>query len=453
VVFGHCSPTKPNVNNAGMTARTRSDTYYLTSRMDYALTSVTLTSVTGHINDKHVNRQDSDGEPEAIGDAIDDPARYTQISEEFRVASNKSGGLDLGGKLDWVLGGYFSSFRYEDSQNLNILGTLLSNNQRGTSRSYALFGHAIYNLTDRLSFSFGARQTWDHKTHNYISTGETMRYVDAPASWNNFSIEAGAQYKFGPNRLVYFRYGQGYRGGGFQGLPSPGGTGGTYSPETVDTFELGLKADWFDQHLRVNLAVFDSAYSGLQRNVLKSLPIAPFFQQVIQNAASARTKGVELEITAVPLPGLTLDGTLGYIDPKFKDFIAAIIPNQPPTDNSDFPFPFTSKWTAKLGAAYAFSLPGGLGFGTANVDWNYRSSFSAANLPYPAAQVDGFGLLNASFRFEDPTRRYSLTLYGRNITNKIWRTQVLTVPGQLAPFFITQASKPVVYGATLGFKF
>jgi len=452
-VFGHCTPTGPNINNAGMTAGTSSNTYYLTSQMDYALAAVTLTSVTGYINDKHVNRQDSDGEPEAVGDAIDDPAHYTQISEEFRIASTRGGGLDLGGKLDWVVGGYFSSFRYEDSQNLNILGSILSNNQRGTSRSYALFGHATYGVTDRLSLSLGVRQTWDHKTHNYISTAETTRYVDTPASWKNFSVEAGAQYKLGANRLVYFRYGQGYRGGGFQGLPSPGGTGGTYNPETVETFELGLKADWFDQHLRVNLALFDSAYHGLQRNVLKSLPIAPFFQQIIQNAASARTKGVELEVTAVPLPGLTLNGTLGYIDPRFKDFVAAIIPGQPPTDNSGFPFPFTSKWTTKLGATYSFSLPGRLGFSTFNVDWNYRSSFSAANLPYPAAQVDGFGLLNASLRFEDPSRRYSLTLYGRNITNKIWRTQVLTVPGQVAPFFITQASKPVVYGATLGFKF
>ena len=133
--------------------------------------------------------------------------------------------------------------------------------------------------------SAGGRETWDRKTHNYVSTGETTRFFDTPATWNNFSADAGAQYKLSSNQLVYLRFGQGYRGGGFQGLPSPGGTGGTYNPETVNTFRNWVKADFLDEHLRVNVATYDSSYHDLQQNVIKSLPIAPFYEQVISQCS------------------------------------------------------------------------------------------------------------------------------------------------------------------------
>jgi iron complex outermembrane receptor protein len=451
-VFGFCTPTQPNTNSADLTGATRSDTVYVTSQMDYSLTPVTLTSLTGYIHNHHVNVSDSDAVELPLLGSPDNPAHYSQVSEEVRLASNKSGGLDLNGRLDWLFGGYFSNFRYEDTEGFNILGTVLGNNQQGTSRSEALFGHAIYKITDAWSVSAGGRETWDRKTHNYVSTGETIRYFDTPAAWNNFSVDTGTQYQISPHELVYFRFGQGYRGGGFQGLPSPGGTGGTYNPETVNTYEIGLKADFLEQRLRVNAAAYDSTYHDLQQNVLKSLPIAPFFQQIIGNAASAKTRGAELEITAVPMERLTLHASLGYIDAKYEDFIASIIPG-PPTDNSLFPFPYTSKWTSSLGESLRMPLPNNLGSAALNASWDYRSAYSAANLPYPAAQVGGFGLLDASLKLNDDSGRYSLTFYGQNITNHQWLTSILTVPGQVAPFFITLDSKPAVYGVTFDAKF
>jgi iron complex outermembrane receptor protein len=451
-VFGFCTPTQPNTNSADLTGATRSDTVYVTSQMDYALTPVTLTSLTGYIHDHHVNVSDSDAVQLPLLGSPDNPAHYSQVSEEVRLASNKSGGLDLNGRLDWLFGGYFSNFRYEDTEGFNILGTILGNNQQGTSRSEALFGHAIYKITDAWSVSAGGRETWDRKTHNYVSTGETIRYFDTPATWNNFSVDMGTQYQISPHELVYFRFGQGYRGGGFQGLPSPGGTGSTYNPETVNTYEIGLKADFLERRLRVNAATYDSTYHDLQQNVLKSLPTAPFFQQIIGNAASAKTRGAELEITAVPLERLTLHASLGYIDAKYQDFVASIIPG-PPTDNSHFPFPYTSKWTSSLGESLRVPLPNNLGSAAFNASWDYRSAYSAANLPYPAAQVGGFGLLDASLKVTDNSSRYSLTFYGQNITNHQWLTSILTVPGQLAPFFITLDSKPAVYGVTFDAKF
>ena len=61
--------------------------------------------------------------------------------------------------------------------------------------------------------------------------------------------------------------------------------------------------------------------------------------------------------------------------------------------------------------------------------------------------------MDASLKLTDNSGRYSLTLYGQNITNHQWLTSILTVPGQVAPFFITLDSKPAVYGVTFDAKF
>ena len=56
-------------------------------------------------------------------------------------------------------------------------------------------------------------------------------------------------------------------------------------------------------------------------------------------------------------------------------------------------------------------------------------------------------------KLTDNSDRYSLTFYGDNITNHQWLTWVLTVPDQVAPFFITLDGKPVLYGVTFGARF
>ena len=126
-----------------------------------------------------------------------------------------------------------------------------------------------------------------------------------------------------------------------------------------------------------------------------------------------RPEALNSEITAIPLHALTVNATVGYIDAKYQNFVAPIIAG-PPTDNNDFPFPYTSKWTTSLGESYRVALPSNIGSIEFNADWDYRSDYSAvANLPYPAARVEGFGLLDAAMKFTDNSGRYSLTLYGQ----------------------------------------
>src|SRR5690606_18918841 len=124
--------------------------------------------------------------------------------------------------------------------------------------------------------------------------------------------------------MIYFRYAEGYRNGGYQGLPA-NNVQVPYNPEEVKTYELGAKADFLDRRLRTNLTIFQSDYKGLQRTTIASIPIAPFFGQYITNAANARVRGVELEATIVPVDAFTISMSATYLQPKYKDYVAAII--------------------------------------------------------------------------------------------------------------------------------
>lgn len=452
-VFGHCTPSRPFTTSTGYNDAPTGSDRQISSQMTWHTTPVTFTSVTGYKRYQQTNRADVDGQPEPILSAIQ-PFRYKQFSEEFRISSAKGGGLTFGDRLDWVIGGFYSNFDYDQSQVLTIFGSDLASDQKGRTKSYALFGHAVFDVTDEWNVTVGARKSWDHKTHRYNNVGDPTLYIDTPLNFSNFSFEAGTQYKFASDKQVYFRFAEGYRAGGYQGLPPVSGQQAPYRPETVKTYEFGAKADFFDHHIRANISVFQSDYSDLQRTIVRSLPQAPFFGQFIQNAANARVRGVELEATFVPTDSFTISTNVGFLDPQYKGYVAALLPGVV-TDNDNFPFPFASRWNVKVAPQYRTELPGGIKT-TVSADATYSSPYYTAEIPYPIARVRELMLVNASLRFEDPSSRYSLTVYGHNLTNRHYLAVATTTPtpaGGTALFALGVDALPITYGVTIGAKF
>lgn len=257
--------------------------------------------------------------------------------------------------------------------------------------------------------------------------------------------------KFTPGKQVYFRYAERYRAGGFQGLPSPGGAQAPYRPETVKTYEIGFKGDFLDNRLRTNISAFISRYSNLQRTVIGSLPVAPFYTQIIRNAANATVKGIEFEATAVPVDNLTIQTSVTYLDSQYKNYVASFIPGLPATDNDHFPFPYSSKWTAKFSPQYVVDM--GASRLTFSGTAAYASRYYVAGIPYPAARVRSLVDVSARARLELEDGKYAITLYGENLTNNHFIENFTTPPGGSALYFAGQDHKPVTYGIILGAKF
>lgn len=459
VVFGYCQPTERFTTNAGYRTQNVSDDRQISSQIIWHLKPVTLTAVTGFKTLNEVNSSDVDGSPAQIIDAERNPLAYQQFSQEVRISSAKGGGLDLGGHLDWVIGGFYSNYRYTNSQHLRIFvgapgSFLLDSFQKGRTKSKAVFGHFVFNVTDKFNVSFGGRQSWDSKTHEFANVGDPTYIVDAPISFKNFSKEAGAQYKFTPNQNVYFRYAEGYRNGGYQGLPA-GNIQRPYDAETVKTYEVGFKGDFFDHHLRTNLSLFQSDYKNLQRTAILPLTIPPFYGQFISNAASARVRGIEFESTIVPTAALTIAMSATYLDPKYKNYEVSLIAGEPAQNRDSFPFPYASKYTAKLAPQYVLDLSSGATI-TFGADATYSSTYYSGEVPYPSARIAPMVIVNGSIKYEEPNGKYYVTIYGQNLTNKYYLenyTTQPTAPGSASFFSIGADHKPITYGATVGVKF
>ena len=414
--------------DSNFTSRPRSDFALVSSNMSWRLEPVTLTSVSGYLNYWQVDNSDDPGTPYVALNAYSDRTRYDEESEEFRISSNKGGGWDFDGKLDWVVGGYYSNFNYGFTNDLGI-GVLAgfalpvgvvntAQSENGQTESKALFGHFIYNFTDQWTGTFGVRQSWDDKTHNFQAGTGPYRY-DIPAAWHNTSFEVGTAYQFDPDRMAYVRFAQGYQSGGFAGFA----IGNEFNPELNDAYEIGAKTDWLDKRLRVNLDFFINELSQLQVESALAIPTPPGFLQETLNAGSATVEGWEAQIVAIPIENLTTHLNVGYLHTKFNQNNSTTCSNTPfATDCSGLPFAMAPKWTFNLGGDYVQDLPEGWGSLIFTADWIYRSSLYTSDPVYPSSLQNGYGLVNAAVTYQDPTDKYSIEFYGSNILDRHYKS-------------------------------
>lgn len=401
----------------------------VTGRIEWSLGGAKLTSLTGYRYYFNRNSVDLDHTPEPVLAVINSVTQLNQVSEEFRISSEEGGGLDFGGKFQWIVGGYLGRSVSTMDQPLLAFGGGSSQNQKVVRNSKALFAHADIKPIDQLSITGGVRHSWDKVRHDYnLSTaGFDVKPTDATseASFENTSIEAGAQFEFASNKMIYYRYAEGYRSGGFVGFPGSAEAANTpFRPETSSSHEVGLKTRWLDGALTVNLTAFQTKFKDMQRDVVSKGPNGGFVQ-VTANAASAETKGIEADMTIRPVHGLSINMNGGYLKAKYTSFISADQVTGAPIDLSNNPITYAPKWTAAASIDYEHDLAQPvLMFDKvfANANGNYRSTFVfdpvTTSLTSP-----GYAVIDASVGFEGGSGpRYRVTFYVDNIANNKYAT-------------------------------
>jgi iron complex outermembrane receptor protein len=185
--------------------------------------------------------------------------------------------------------------------------------------------------------------TWDKKNgedNSIPGTPLPFTYKNHRATFN-----VGANYKPWDGVMTYIKYSTGFISGGFLATRA-------YNPEIAKSWEGGLKADWFDNRLRTNLAVFYTDYTQLQQTSSGILFGVPQAQQIIFNSGNARAKGFELEMTAVPVDRLTFTAGIGFTDFRFlfldPRLNSSINLRQ---NNTQYPV-YRPKWTVDLSGQY-----------------------------------------------------------------------------------------------------
>lgn len=399
------NPNEPGFNDV--------DVYFGMVEANLKIGPGTLTSITGYRNVASNNLYDADGFPLTSFHQLVINKQH-QWSSELRYAA------DLTNWLSGTVGAYYfdQSFDYRERRNLSGASPVLAAAATLSNSSYAFFGEVDIKPVERFTITVGGRYTHESKTPTSARFGACTADFSACTSQsapafksNNFSPKVGVAFQATPDLLLFGSYTKGFRSGGYSLRGTP--LGAPYEPETVESYEGGLKSEFLDRRLRVNLTGYYSKFKNLQRTVLGADPILGVVQSVF-NAADAHIEGLEAEVVAKPVSELTLAASYGYTHAKYQRFQGFANPSslkfvRIPENTASF----TADWERKLASGGKILAHGG-------VSYTGRFFFNDANTP--TLEQKGFALVDASLSYKTASN-LTVTLYSRNLLDQqysIW---------------------------------
>lgn len=462
----------------------------LTGIIDWTVGDFTLTSITGWMSTDDWIASDFDQTEVPFFPTFRDQV-HDQFSQELRLQSNFLGKDGFLGNLDVVLGLYYFTQEHELVQSFPTLGNPSSADyahQDGDSK--AAFGQVIYAVTPDLNLTFGIRYTEEEKdfernpgtlfgtqivasdpdsTPSISEMSQTPMTVNGDLDSDNTSIKLGVDYHLNDRVMLFATYSEGYKAGEFGARAASNFTAGPTDDETSESYEIGMKSDWFDQRLRFNATAFWTDYENLQFGVFIPNPNNPTGQETAaQNIGESTNKGMEIEITALPLPNLTLTASIGLLDAEYDEFCAdldgpgpqassdcggAVVPLGDGTylvdeDQTSLDMSRAPEEQYFLSANY--DLPTRIGTFFVYGSGNYESSYFTDGVRnHPAAETGDFWLWDASAGWRSQDERWRIQAWCKNCSDETY-TAGLT---QTAQFFNQHFyGWPRTYGLTLAYQ-
>ncbi|HWH22453.1 MAG TPA: TonB-dependent receptor, partial [Allosphingosinicella sp.] len=372
-----------------------------------ATADVTLKSITAYRDGDTDTIIDFDNGPEP---RLDVPAFYEddQLTQEFQLLYESDFVQGVAGVfyLDGHAAGAFDTVL--GALNLSILTSGSTD-----TKSIGGFTDLSFTLTEQLRLSVGGRYTRDKRTGTVFRrnfTGiRTPQFGNSAAvpglirtnytntrTENQFTPRVSVSYL--PNRdlTFYASYSKGYKSGGFDMRGDfflfPETVEG-YDPETVDAYEMGMKAYAAGGNLFFSLAGFYSDYKDQQ--ITTQYPMPSGIASVFENAGDSRIKGLEAEMRATITDNFSMTAMLGLIDADFKRYLAFNPTLMQRVDVADQRvFQNTPKLTFGLTPTFSKDLAGGRLSFTPSI--SHRSAYSQFEIPNALLDEDGYTLVDAS---------------------------------------------------------
>jgi iron complex outermembrane receptor protein len=465
---GQCSaPDKYYSANNSVPDMSNMDTYSGNLTMNWRNTPLgDLTSITAYKKFKLTEYTDQDGTPDFKNDTYR-RTRGWQFSQELRTA------IDLSDSVNLLIGGFYLKNHYDHIQAYRLQfaapGLLQINLQDQDNYSISGFAQGYWQATDRLKFQAGVRYSHERTVStpslitsigdpagsNYTGEGNTVIgsfVTGGRESWNNVGWKVGADYELGDRQLVYGSWTRGFKSGGFTarvGVPADGAN--PYDPETVDTFEVGLKADFLDRKLRTNLALFYTNYRDMQVAQIYFDSATSTQGNRILNAGKSEIKGFEFETIAMPVEGMTLRASLAYLDAKYKSFLYTDAVSGNTLDLKGYRLQNAPKWSGTVGANFVIPLGGSGAELVSDVSYSYTSSkYYTAILDTPRSRIQPTHLVDASLTYNPAGKQWSIGLWAKNLLDSRYLSTVYDSPGYGG---IAGYAPPRQFGASASYSF
>jgi len=442
--FGNTPPTDFWSGSSDADKQLDIDSLGVQGKLRWQGESFSITSISGFQDLDRLTGEDTDTSPVNFVHLDNNVASET-FTQEIQIAGERE-------NLDWIIGGYYLNETINQDAPLDIgrdfraliesldpatggfdpdgvtigIPTLFyraTNEQK--SETIAFFANVDYDFSDKWGVSGGLRYTNDKKSWDgFIALEEFGMIIplNDPAnpnvtadghfiddiSDNNMAWKLGLNFRPSEGTLLYGNVSTGFKSGGYNGgFIFSSDEQRPYDPETITAFEVGLKTD-IGQNTRLNLAAFYNDYSDIQVYTIFQptgglLPVS-----VLDNAANAKTKGIEFELVTRPAKGLDLMVSGAFLDAQF------------PSDDVNYAnnrFTQAPKLSLNGLGRYEFSVSDTL-MSSIQVDTSYQSRTFFTTDNNPAMSQDAYWLVNAYVSVFSDDAGWELGVYAKNLFAK-----------------------------------
>jgi iron complex outermembrane receptor protein len=461
-IFDERWATAPDRSGATGSNSDNYDVWGVSGTIVYSLSdTISLKSITAYRSVKGFAGRDADGSPFPVVDTIsrDD---NSQFSEEIQL-----NGSSFDDRFKWTLGFYYIRENLENRVTALLWDGLLESSvnidfnarSRGKLKgtSLAVFGQGTFDVTDRLHLTVGGRYNKEKKDFNnrwfFVEQPRefTCPGIDVNGNLDNckstdnvFTPMASIGFDVTRDILLYASYSEGFKAGGWTPRLFSQQSLKRFRPEKLKAYEAGFKSTLFDRRLVLNAAIFQSDYSDLQlTSVLADSQGSP--QPVVENAGSARIRGIEIEATARIGTGTTIQAGLGHLDAEYIRLdpgvsfpLSAKLPDTPPltlTGSIEQVVPLPNNATIAV---------------RADASYKGKTYKDPANAEVIAQRA--FTLLNARITYRSADERWSLAAFGTNLLDKTYITNALDIVSTFG-FYEAYFGRPREFGAELTVNF
>ena len=471
-------------------ARQDESFYNLSAQFDWHFGAATLTIIPAY-RDARIQNTNLLGFLFANGYGLGNLPASPETSHATSLEARLSGDS---GRLKWVAGLYY--FNEKQFQQLVINNGFLSSNgwnDRPSTLSYAAFGQATFALADHVRLIGGLRYTSDKRALDgqfYLISPNAFQGPPPAAAaacafpfptqaqclidtfsgrktYHNVSWKGGFEADVFDDSLLYATISRGFKAGGFNQQSTLGAPGQAdpFKPETLTSYEAGLKSRFLGNRLQVNISGYYWDYKDHQEPFITFSNVPGIVNQLYFNAGKIEVYGGDLDVIARPWTGGTVSGSVEYAHSQYKSFlittptfayspqsfgcpVASQNPGLTTVNCAGFEVSRTPQFAGRVGVDQEFGL--GRGKLIADASVTFASARWIGTDFVPAQRVKAYGKLDASLTYRDPAD-FSVTAFVRNINNALVYTEASKNP--FSSLIYANIQPPRSYGVQAAFHF
>lgn len=390
--------------------------------------SMTLTSITGYNEHDWIYQEDWDGSPEGFAGYIQDQ-EGDYFSQEVRLSGT------TGEKLSWFVGASVyqedvTALLANDAPDVSAffapgagpIPLLETNNTKGEYSGWALYGDVTYQLTEKMDVSLGLRYTVDDKEavtdiqgQGFVWPVATPVPVRAKQDWNDVSPRITLRY-FTDNDLMFFgSVTEGYKSGGFGtddvslsagGIALPGATLDDFDPETIRSYEVGVKGDLAEGRVKFGLSAYYYNYEDLQTVIIE------VGNAIVENIGEVDGHGIELDLRAAVNDNWDVFLGAAWADTDISGIPLDVCVELSGRSCDGNRLAFNPEYTVSGGVEAHYPVNGGEVFAALDFTWQDEFHSGLENLDTDLVDSVGFVNFRAGWLAE---KNWKVMLYAENL--------------------------------------